>query len=107
VADEVHHARLGWYYLAWRSPQWTRAQRQRVADRVGDLVVSIERRFWRGRDAPKAARTAARALGVLESVGQRAAVRAVMEDEIVPALDAIGLGTSHAWRIRERGPARG
>jgi hypothetical protein len=25
VADEVHHARLGWYYLAWRSPQWTRA----------------------------------------------------------------------------------
>ncbi len=107
VADEVHHARLGWYYLAWRSPQWTRAERQRIADRVGDLVVSIERRFWRGRDAPTAGRTAARALGVLESVGQRAAVRAVMEDEIVPALDAIGLGTSHAWRIRERGPARG
>ena len=23
VADEVHHARLGWYYLAWRAPRWT------------------------------------------------------------------------------------
>jgi hypothetical protein len=107
VADEVHHARLGWYYLAWRSPQWTRAERQRVADRIGELVVSIERRFWRGRDAPASGRSAARALGVLESVGQRAAVRAVMEDEIVPALDAIGLGMSHAWRIRQRGSARG
>jgi hypothetical protein len=27
----------------------------------------------------------------------------VMEDEIVPALDALGLGASHAWRARRRG----
>jgi hypothetical protein len=102
VADEVHHARLGWYYLAWRSAQWTHAERQRIADRAGDLVVRAEVRFARGRDAPPAARSAARALGVLDTEGQRAAVRAVMEDEIVPGLDALGLGASHAWRIRRR-----
>jgi hypothetical protein len=103
VADEVHHARLGWYYLAWRAPQWTRPERQRVADRAGALVMDVERRFWRGRDAPKSTQSAARALGVLESDGQRRAVRAVMDDEIVPALDALGLGAAYAWRARRRG----
>jgi hypothetical protein len=103
VPDEVHHARLGWYYFAWRAPQWTRAERQRVADRAGSAVMGIERRFWRGRDAPPGARKAARDLGVLESAGQQEAVRSVMEDEIVPALDALGLGSSHAWRVRARG----
>jgi hypothetical protein len=103
VGDEVHHARLGWYYLAWRAPQWSRAERQRVADHAGALVMDVECRFWRGRDAPEGAQDAARALGVLESDGQRRAVRAVMEDEIVPALDALGLGASHAWRARRRG----
>ncbi len=103
VADEIHHARLGWYYLAWRAPQWTQAERQRVADRCGGMIAGIERQFWRGRDAPSAISGAARALGVLDSEGQRIAVRHVMEDEIVPGLDAIGLGASHAWRSRRRG----
>jgi hypothetical protein len=103
VADEVHHARLGWYYFAWRAPQWSRSERQRVADRAGEILVRIEPRFWRGRDAPPGARKAAKALGVLESEGQREAVHSVMEDEVVPALDALGLGSSHAWRIRQRG----
>jgi hypothetical protein len=44
---------------------------------------------------------------VLESAGQRKAVRSIMQDEILPALDALGLGSSRAWRIRQRGPARG
>jgi hypothetical protein len=102
VADEVHHARLGWYYLAWRAPQWSQRDRQRVADVAGELVIDVERRFARGRDAPPKHRAAARALGVLDSRGQRAAVRAVMDDEIVPALDALGLGASHAWKKRRR-----
>jgi hypothetical protein len=103
VADEVHHARVGWYYLAWRAPQWSQAERQRVADYVGRAVVSVEKRFWQGRDAAPSARRAARALGVLESEGQRDAVREIMENEIVPGLDALGLGASHAWRMRQRG----
>jgi len=103
LGDEVHHTRLGWYYLAWRAPQWSMAERQRIADRAGEVVVDIEKRFWWGRDAPAGSRKAARALGVLESDGQREVVRRIMEDEIVPALDQLGLGASHAWRVRKRG----
>jgi hypothetical protein len=103
LADEVHHTRLGWYYLAWRAPMWTQAERQRAADRAGEAVVEVEKRFWWGRDAPAGSRKAAAALGVLESVGQREVIRRIMEDEIVPALDQLGLGASHAWKVRKRG----
>jgi hypothetical protein len=103
LGDEVHHTRLGWYYLAWRAPQWSATERQRVADRTGEVVVEVERRFWWGRDAPEGSRRAARALGILESVGQREVIRQIMEEEIVPALDELGLGASHAWRVRKRG----
>src|SRR5262249_27294622 len=71
----------------------------------GEFVASIERSLWFGRDAPKEARSAADALGVLDSESQREVVRQVMEEEIVPGLDALGLGASHAWRVRERGAA--
>jgi hypothetical protein len=106
VADEVHHARLGWYYLGWRAPKWSRPERLRVADRAGRLVADAELAFWRGHDAPRGSKRGARALGVLDSESQRAAVRWVMEDEIVPGLDALGLGASHAWRGRRRGSDR-
>ncbi len=102
VRDEVHHARLGWYYLAWRAPQWSDAERQRVADRAGEIVVDVERRFAHGRDAPKGLASAAIALGVLDTERQRAIVRHAMEREIVPALDSFGLGASKAWAIRRR-----
>jgi hypothetical protein len=102
VRDEVHHARFGWYYLAWRAPKWTNAERQRCADRMGENVVRIEERFSRGRDAPAGAKAAARALGVLDSPAQQAVIQRIMEEEIVPALDAIGLGASHAWKVRLR-----
>ncbi len=107
VADEVHHARLGWYYMAWRAPQWSRAEQQRVADRAGGTLVGLETRYWRGRDAPKGCEDAAHALGVLDRLRarQREVIRAVVEDEIVPGLDALGLGASHAWRVRRRGAA--
>jgi len=103
--DEVHHLRLGWYYFAWREPQWTQAERQRVADAAGLTVAGIERQFYNGRDAPRGSKKAAKALGVLDSVGQRATIRRVMEQELVPGLDALGLGASHAWRLRARGGA--
>jgi hypothetical protein len=102
LRDEVSHARLGWYYLAWRSEQWTAAERQRVADRAGNFVAHVEVMFGRGRDAPRGCRQAARALGVLDTPTQRAAIRAVMEQEVVPGLDGLGLGASHAWRLRKR-----
>ena len=102
LGDEVNHTRLGWYYLAWRAPRWSTAERQRIADRAGEVVIDIEKRFWWGRDAPAGSRKAARALGVLESTGQREVIRHIMENEILPALDQLGLGSSHAWRARRR-----
>jgi hypothetical protein len=108
VSDEVHHARLGWYYLAHRAPQWTLGERQRLADETALAVASIEQEFWVGRDAPRGASTAARALGVLDSKAQRGVIADVMENEILPGLDALGLGASKAWAVRRRGgrPAR-
>jgi len=100
VRDEVHHARLGWYYLAWRATQWTDAERQHIADRAGEIVVEVARRFRHGRDAPRELAEQTRALGVLDTPRQQEALRRVMEDEIVPGLDALGLGASHAWKAR-------
>jgi hypothetical protein len=65
--------------------------------------MDIERQFWRGRDAPRGCKQAAAALGVLDTPSQRKIVRRVMVEEIVPGLDAFGLGASHAWRQRRRG----
>jgi len=106
ASDEVHHARLGWYYFAWRAPQWSLAERRRLIERVGEFVVTLEREFWIGRDAPSAAAEAARRLGVLDSERQRDAIRDVMETEIVPGLDALGLGGSAMWAARHRCAAR-
>ena len=61
LADEVHHARLGWYYFAWRAPAWSLAERQRLADRIAEFVIGIEQRFWFGRDAPAGKESMARA----------------------------------------------
>jgi hypothetical protein len=106
VSDEVHHARLGWYYLAHRAPAWTTAERQRLADAAAEVVTRVEEEFWVGRDAPPSASSAARALGVLDSKTQRAVIRDVMENEIVPGLDALGFGASRAWPLRRRGGRR-
>jgi hypothetical protein len=103
LSDEVHHLRLGWYYFAWRAPQWSRAEQQRVADFAASVIVDVERQFWRGRDAPAGSKKSAAELGVLDTITQRKVVRRVMVDEIVPGLDAFGLGASHAWKLRNRG----
>jgi hypothetical protein len=102
VADEVHHARLGWYYLLWRAPSWSVDEKQTIANHAARLLIHVERRFGTGRDAPPNARNAARALGVLDTKRQRKVVAEIMQHEIVPGLDALGLGASHAWRARER-----
>jgi hypothetical protein len=106
VSDEVHHARLGWYYLSHRAPRWTTPERQRLADAAAELITLVEEEFWVGRDGPPSASSGARALGVLDSKSQRAVIRDVMENEIVPGLDALGFGASRAWPLRRRGRRR-
>jgi 1,2-phenylacetyl-CoA epoxidase catalytic subunit len=98
LADEIHHARVGWYYLAWRAPQWSQAERQRLADAVGNRVAQRAAQISDGRAAPKGSVRAMRALGVMDAATQAQVVKRVMEDEIVPAFDALGLGASHAYR---------
>jgi hypothetical protein len=105
VSDEVHHARLGWYYAKYRAELWSAELRARLTERVASFVIGIEVEFTQGRDAPAHASDAARALGVLDSVTQRAAIHDVMTTEIVPALDAIGLSGSAAWAERRRASA--
>jgi len=106
LSDEVHHARLGWYYASHRSPAWTLGERQQLADRIAERIVGIEEEFWMGRDAPPAAAASARALGILDTKTQRAVIRDAMENEIVPALDALGFGGSRVWALRRRGVRR-
>jgi hypothetical protein len=98
LSDEVHHARLGWYYLAWRAPQWTRAEQQRVADAVGYELSKRSAAISDGREPPRGSKRALRALGVMTRAEQDAVVRRALEDEIVPAFDAFGLGASLAYR---------
>ena len=105
VSDEVHHARLGWYYAKHRAELWSPAVRQRLTARVAEFVTGIEVEFSRGRDAPEQASAAARALGVLDSATQREAIAEVMSTEIIPALDAVGLSGSAAWAQRRRATA--
>jgi hypothetical protein len=102
VSDEVHHARLGWYYAKHRAERWSPEQRLELSERVAAFVMGIELEFSQGRDAPAHASDAASALGVLDSTTQRQVVADVMNLEIVPALDAIGLSGSRAWADRRR-----
>lgn len=102
IGDEIHHARLGWYYAAMRQPAWTLEERQRVADAVGEAVVQIEQEFWNGRDADIQSAPSALALGVLDTERQRTCIRDVVEQELLPGLDALGLGASAAWAARPR-----
>jgi hypothetical protein len=103
AGDEVHHARFGWYYGAHRAKAWSLAEKQRLADRLTEFLVGIEVQFWNGRDAPASSEPAARALGVIDSATQRELIADVMAREVVPALDAFGLGAGSAWAIRKRG----
>ncbi len=97
LRDEVHHARLGWYYLAWRAPRWSFEERQQAADRTGLLVMDIARRHRAKRPAPTRVEVEARSLGIIDFRERSRIVREVMEREILPALDSHGLGASLAY----------
>jgi hypothetical protein len=98
AADEVHHARLGWYHLAWRAPQWTPPERQRVADHAAAVVAGVRLRAVTGHDAPPGAEEAASALGLLDTASRRDTIARVMDEEIVPGLDSFGLNATYAWK---------
>ena len=100
IADEIHHARLGWYYAASRSPSWTLNERQQVADALAQAVICIESEFHWGRDATQSFDRETRSLGVLHTDLQRSCIQDVVQNEILPGLDALGLNASKAWQSR-------
>jgi hypothetical protein len=103
VADEVHHARLGWYYLTWRRSSWSATARARLARRAAALVESARTRFARGRDVATSVAPFARALGVLDTPTQQAAVERVITDELAPGIAALGLSPIGAGRAPSSG----
>ena len=98
LADEIHHARLGWYYLAWRAPQWSIEDRQHLADAIAPRIASRAAMISDGRTPPRGMARAVAKLGVMDADTQAAIVKRVMETEVVPGFDALGLGMSHAWK---------
>jgi hypothetical protein len=100
IADEIHHARLGWYYATSRSPSWSTDERQQVADALAEAVICIESEFHQGRDAAPPFDRSTRALGVLRTDLQRSCIQDVVQNEILPGLDALGLNASKAWQNR-------
>ncbi|HET7540816.1 MAG TPA: ferritin-like domain-containing protein [Polyangiaceae bacterium] len=102
IGDEIHHARLGWYYAAARQASWSVAERQQIADAVAEAIVQIEYEFGQGRDTTHECYQSAHALGILDTERQRACIRDVVEHELLPGLDALGLGASAAWANRRR-----
>jgi len=101
IADEIHHARLGWYYAASRAQGWSSEERQQVADALAEAVIRIESEFHWGRDAAEPFDQPTRALGVLSTSLQRSCIQDVVHNEILPGLDALGLNASKAWDNRE------
>ena len=100
IADEIHHARLGWYYAASRAQCWSSDQRQQVADALAEAVIHIESEFHWGRDAAEPFDRPTRALGVLSTDTQRSCIQDVVQNEILPGLDALGLNASKVWENR-------
>jgi hypothetical protein len=100
IADEIHHARLGWYFAASRAHHWSSEERQQVADALAEAVIRIEPEFHWGRDAAEPFDKPTRALGVLRTDIQRSCIRDVVEHEILPGLDALGLSASKVWQSR-------
>jgi len=101
IADEIHHARLGWYYAASRAQGWSSEERQQVADALAEAVIRIESEFHWGRDAAEPFDRPTRALGVLSTNLQRACIQDVVHNEILPGLDALGLNASKVCENRE------
>ena len=100
IADEIHHARLGWYYAASRAQGWSSEERQQVADALAEAVIRIESEFHWGRDAAEPFEQPARALGVLSTNLQRSCIQDVVHNEILPGLDALGLNAGRVWENR-------
>jgi hypothetical protein len=88
LRDEVHHARLGWAYLAWDpSPTARHLVGRRLPAMLGGTLT--DELFRDGESDPDEA--ALSGLGQLERAERRAVVRDTLEQVVFPGLERFGI----------------
>jgi hypothetical protein len=98
LADEAHHRRLGVLYFDWAGELLDNAERARLTTVAAKTIEGLAP-FWRRRVSPvKDGKTAEgwrleqiHELGWLESLRLTALAREVVERDILPSLDALGI----------------
>jgi hypothetical protein len=96
LADEVGHSRLGWRLLENLAPRIDAAMRERLGQY---LVPAFAQLFGRHFSSPEAARPpAVEALGVEDRLDATALFLNVVNDVIIPRLEAFGLPARAAVR---------
>lgn len=92
LADEARHERFGGLYFEWAKERLSDAERIRLAGVAADTLRGLSS-FWRqARSEPSPWNVDdIHALGWLESVRAAAHARAVVTNEVLPPLDALGI----------------
>ena len=101
LADEVHHARLGWAVLAWGRATGHGA---RLEQYLPAMVRALNSEVLEAPDPPSSDSAALRAHGELPRSMRAAIYRAAMDEVILPGLEREGLDTT-AMRTVLAGPA--
>lgn len=98
LADEARHERFGGLYFEWANDRIDDAERARLAGVAADTLRGLSS-FWKQHDPSVAVGQTRQgwnvadihALGWLESARAAAHARAVVANEVLPPLDALGI----------------
>jgi hypothetical protein len=93
LADEARHERFGGLYFEWATERIDDAERKRLAGVAADTLRGLSS-FWKyeaGQARPGFHVDDIHALGWLEAARAAAHARAVVANEVLPPLDALGI----------------
>jgi hypothetical protein len=109
LRDEARHARLGWQALAVLRPSLSEAETQFLVDelhrQLGPIEQSMAVPSLRRLESETSFDAGLEALGVLSPGIRVEAFYRAMEVQVLPALDALGLGGRDVWRSRYTAPS--
>jgi hypothetical protein len=104
LRDEARHARIGWQALEALRFGWSEDDRRLLKDEIHQQLGAIEQFIavpsLRRLESGTPFDAALASLGVLPPVVRVEAFYRAMEIQVLPALDALGLGGTDAWRSR-------
>jgi hypothetical protein len=104
LRDEARHARLGWQALTVLRPGWSEDERQLLVDelhrQLGPIEQSMAVPSLRRLESETSFDAAVEKLGVLSPAIRVEAFYRAMEVQVLPALDALGVGGTEAWKGR-------